>query len=129
MWKGKNDWDKEHDRIAFIEVNARFTGGLATPIVAGFDIPWVLYSLAMTGQFGEPIDISIGTKTKWILGDVITLVGRLMSLKLKRSEIKQALSFKGFDAFDDYRKDDRRAIWGEMTYYWGKLIKNGKLNP
>lgn len=122
-------WDKEHDRIAFIEVNARFTGGLATPIVAGFDIPWVLYSLAMTGQFGEPIDISIGTKTKWILGDVITLVGRLMSLKLKQSEIKQALSFKGFDAFDDYRKDDRRAIWGEMTYYWGKLIKNGKLNP
>lgn len=122
-------WDKENDRIAFIEVNARFTGGLATPIVAGFDIPWVLYSLSMTGQFDEPIDIRIGTKTKWILGDIITLVGRLASLKLRRSEIKQALMFKGFDAFDDYCKDDRRAIRGEMSYYFVKLIKNGKINP
>lgn len=122
-------WDKENDRIAFIEVNARFTGGLATPMVAGFDIPWVLYSLATTGQFEEPINVRIGTRTKWILGDIITLVGRLASMKLRRSEIKQVLSFKGFDAFDDYRKDDRGAIWGEMSYYLGKLIKNGKLNP
>mgnify|MGYP002623463716 FL=1 len=122
-------WDKENGRIAFIEVNARFTGGLATPMVAGFDIPWVLYSLATTGQFEEPINVRIGTRTKWILGDIITLVGRLASMKLRRSEIKQALSFRGFDAFDDYRRDDRRAIWGEMSYYLGKLVKNGKLNP
>lgn len=122
-------WDKEKGQIAFIEVNARFTGGLATPMVAGFDIPWVLYSLATTGRYDEPITIRMGTKTKWILGDIITLVGRLTSLKLRRAEIRQALSFKGFDAFDDYRKDDCRAIWGEMSYYLGKLIKNGKLNP
>ena len=122
-------WDKENDRIAFIEVNARFTGGLATPMVAGFDIPWVLYSLATTGRYDEPINVRIGTRTKWILGDIITLVGRLSSLKFRRSEIKQALTFKGFDAFDDYRNDDRKAILGEMSYYLGKLIKNGKLNP
>lgn len=122
-------WDKEKGQIAFIEVNARFTGGLATPMVAGFDIPWVLYSLATTGRYDEPINVRVGTKTKWILGDIITLVGRLTSLKFRRAEIRQALSFKGFDAFDDYRKDDRRAIRGEMSYYLGKLIKNGKLNP
>ena len=122
-------WDKENDHIAFIEVNARFTGGLATPVAAGFDIPWVLYSLATTGHYENPIIVRIGTRTKWILGDIITIVGRLASMRLRRPEIKQALSFKGFDAFDDYRKDDRRAIWGEMSYYLGKLIKNGKLNP
>ena len=116
-------------RMAFIEVNARFTGGLATPITAGFDIPWIVYSLATTGSYDKPINIRVGTRTKWILGDVITLVGRLFSLKFNRQEWKQALTFKGFDAFDDYRKDDRRAIWGEMMYYLGKLIKNGKLNP
>ncbi|MBR1461762.1 MAG: ATP-grasp domain-containing protein [Prevotella sp.] len=122
-------WDKENGQIAFIEVNARFTGGLATPVTAGFDIPWVVYTLATTGHYDEPINVKVGTKTKWILGDIITLVGRTLSFKFKRQEWKQALKFRGFDAFDDYRKDDRRAIWGEMSYYLGKLIKNGKLNP
>lgn len=122
-------FDPEAGRVAFIEINARFTGGLATPITAGFDIPWVMYSLATTGHYGEPINVRIGTRTKWILGDIITLVGRLFSFKFNRQEWKQALAFKGFDAYDDYRSDDRSAIWGEMTYYLGKLVKSGKLNP
>ncbi len=122
-------YDPETGECAFIEVNARFTGGLATPVTAGFDIPWIVYSLATTGKYEEPIKVRIGTRTKWILGDVITLVGRFFSFKFNGKEWKQALTFKSFDAYDDYRKDDRRAIWGEMSYYLGKLIKNGKLNP
>lgn len=122
-------YDPKSGEVAFIEVNARFTGGLATPVTAGFDIPWVLYSLATTGMYNEPIDIKIGTRTKWILGDVITLVGRMFSFSFNWREWKQALTFRGFDAFDDYRKDDCKAIRGEMSYYLGKLVKNGKLNP
>lgn len=122
-------YDPKTGVAAFIEVNARFTGGLATPVAAGFDIPWVVYSLAMTGRYDEPINVKAGTRTKWILGDIITIVGRLFALKFNRQEWKQALKFKGFEAFDDYRKDDRRAIGGEMSYYLGKLIKSGKLNP
>ena len=122
-------YDSATGQVAFIEVNARFTGGLATPVTAGFDIPWVVYTLATTGGYEESINVKIGTRTKWILGDIITLVGRTLSFKFNRQEWKQALTFRGFDAFDDYRKDDRRAIWGEMSYYLGKLIKNGKLNP
>lgn len=122
-------YEPETGKIAFIEVNARFTGGLATPITAGFDIPWIIYSLATTGRYDDPINVKIGTRTKWILGDIITLVGRLFSFNFKRQEWKQALTFKGFDAFDDYRNDDRRAVCGEMSYYFRKLIKNGKLNP
>ena len=122
-------YDSESGRAAFIEVNARFTGGLATPITAGFDIPWILWKLATEGKFDEPITTRIGTKTKWILGDIITLVGRLLSFKFSWSEMKQVFKFRGFDAFDDYRKDDKKAILGEMAYYFEKLVKNRKLNP
>lgn len=122
-------YDPSSGRVAFIEINARFTGGIATPITAGFDIPWVLYTLATSGRYSTPINLKVGTRTKWILGDIITLVGRLFSLNFNKQEWRQALTFNGFDAYDDYRKDDRRAIWGEMLYYFGKLIKNGKLNP
>jgi hypothetical protein len=47
---------------------------------------------------------------------------------LSRKELSQLLDFD-FDAFDDFRKDDKRAILGEMSYYFEKLIKNRKLNP
>lgn len=122
-------YDPVTGKAAFIEVNARFTGGLATPVTAGFDIPWIVYSLSTTGHYTDEIQLKVGTRTKWILGDIITLVGRLLSFKFNRQEWKQAMRFSGFDAFDDYCKDDRRAILGEMSYYFGKLIKNGKLNP
>lgn len=122
-------YDPVTGKAAFIEVNARFTGGLATPITAGFDIPWVVYSLATSSRYDEPIDMKVGTRTKWILGDIITLVGRTISLKFNMQEWKQTLTFRGFDAYDDYRSDDRSAILGEMSYYLGKLVKNRKLNP
>lgn len=122
-------YDSETGKAAFIEVNARFTGGLATPVAAGFDIPWVVYKLAAEGRFDEPCDARVGTKTKWILGDMITLVGRLVKLKFVGKEMRQVMKFRGFDAFDDFCKDDKRAILGEMGYYLGKLVKNRKLNP
>ena len=122
-------YDPETGKAAFIEVNARFTGGLATPVAAGFNIPWAVYKLATEGRYDEPCDARIGTKTKWILGDVITLVGRLVKLRFNGRELCQLARFRGFDAFDDFRWDDKRAILGEMGYYFGKLVKSGKLNP
>ena len=122
-------YDPENNRIAYIETNARFTGGLATPVAAGFDIPWIVYKLATEGKYTEPINVRIGTRTKWILGDVITLVGRIVKMKWNPKELKCVFSFSGFDAFDDFCKEDKKAILGEFGYYWGKLVKNGKLNP
>lgn len=122
-------YDAENNKIAYIETNARFTGGLATPVAAGFDIPWIVYKLATEGKYTEPINIRIGTRTKWILGDIITLVGRILKFKWNLSELRRVFSFSGFDAYDDFCKDDKRAILGEFSYYFGKLLKNGKLNP
>lgn len=122
-------YDAENNKIAYIETNARFTGGLATPVAAGFDIPWIVYKLATEGKYTEPINVRIGTRTKWILGDIITLVGRILNFKWNLSELRRVFSFSGFDAYDDFCKDDKRAILGEFSYYFGKLLKNGKLNP
>lgn len=122
-------YDAENNKIAYIETNARFTGGLATPVAAGFDIPWIVYKLVTEGKYTEPINVRIGTRTKWILGDIITLVGRILKFKWNISELRRVFSFSGFDAYDDFCKDDKRAILGEFSYYFGKLLKNGKLNP
>ena len=34
-----------------------------------------------------------------------------------------------YNSFNDYFKDDKRAILGEFGYYLSKFVKNGKLNP
>lgn len=120
--------NEETGEAAFIEVNARFTGGLATPMAAGFDIPYIVYSLFTNGKYEQPINLKVGTKTKWILGDVIALVSKIVQRTLTKKEFKQIKSWD-FDAFDDFRKDDKRAILGECRYYLNKLIKNKKLNP
>lgn len=122
-------YDSTSGRCAYIETNARFTGGIATPITAGFDIPWVLYRLATEGRYDAPIHVKTGTRTKWILGDIITMVGRVLSMRWNFREMRQVFSFSGFDAFDDYYADDRKAIIGELSYYFAKLVKNRKLNP
>ena len=124
------DWkvNEQSGNAVFIEVNARFTGGLATPMAGGFDIPGVVYELFTKGIYTTPIEIKIGTKTKWILGDIIALVTKIIGRTLKKSELKQILSWD-FDAFDDFRKEDAKAIIGEFLYYFIKLVKNRKLNP
>lgn len=116
------------NKAVFIEVNTRFTGGLATPMAAGFDIPFIVYSLFTTGQYANPISLKYGTQTKWILGDLIALVTKVIGRTLKKQELRQIMSWD-FDAFDDFRKDDRKAIVGEFAYYFMKLVKNRKLNP
>ena len=120
--------DEKTGIAKFIEINARYTGGLATPMAAGFDIPYIHYCLSTGKEFNKDFFVRVGTKTKWLLGDVITFVGRLVSFKLSWKEFSQLLDFD-FDAYDDFRKDDKRAILGEIRYYFEKLIKNRKLNP
>lgn len=121
--------DDKTGRIAFIETNPRFTGGLATPIAAGFDIPNMLHELYINPDYKPKVELKTGTKTKWILGDGIALVDSIVHGKFSKHALKTAFNFKGFDAFDDYDKKDRRAILGELSYYLSKLIKNRKLNP
>lgn len=120
--------NEETGAIAFIEVNTRYTGGLATPIAAGFDIPYIHYCLVTDGKYEQPISVKTGTKTKWILGDIIALVTKLSQRTLKKNELKQILKWR-FDGYDDFSNDDKKAILGEMAYYFNKLVKNRKLNP
>lgn len=121
--------DSASGNVGFIEANPRFTGGIATPIAAGFDIPYLLYNFQLSPIVETPISTRIGTKTKWILGDIIALADSIVNKHISWNVIKKTFSFRGFDAFDDFDKNDKKAILGEFHYYLSKLIKNGKLNP
>ncbi len=120
-------YDEKTGRIAFLEINARYTGGLATQITSGFNIP-LIHCNILLGKNPPPLRIKIGTKTKWILGDLITLITRISKMNLSKDELKLIMNFK-YDSFDDFDKEDKKAFLGEVFYYLTKFLKYRELNP
>jgi len=111
----------------FIEVNPRLWGSLALPVSAGFDIPWVLYNLALGNSIKGELP-KIGVKSRWILGDMITSVGLMKHGKID-SAINALMPVK--DAvYDDWFSDDPMAFFGQAGYYGWKFIQSGlNTNP
>lgn len=117
------------EEAAFIEVNARSRVVLQRlSQLVSTSLGWCINWLRRV-DLTHFVTHASAPKRSGYWGDVITVVGRLVKLKFNCAELRQAMKFSGFDAFDDFRKEDKRAILGEMGYYLGKLVKNGKLNP
>lgn len=53
-----------------MEVNARFWGSLQLAIDAGVDFPYLLYRLATGEQLERITQYTIGTRNRWLLGDL-----------------------------------------------------------
>ena len=85
--------------------------------------------LFRSGYYKDSCDAIVSVKTKWILGDIITLVGRIINLNFQKKEMTQIAKFRGFNGYDDFQINDTRAFLGEIIYYFSKLLKNRKLNP
>lgn len=120
-------YDEETDQAWFIEINPRYWGSLPLPVAAGLSIPYWHYCIATNTPF-EVNDYKEGIVSKWILGECITLVERIVKRKLTWAEFKSIVSFKA-DNYDDLKKDDIKAFFGELLYYFLKLVKSRKLNP
>lgn len=120
-------YDEEKDQAWFIEINPRYWGSLPLPIAAGLSIPYWHYCIATNTPF-EVKDYKEGVESKWVLGELMTLVERITKFKLTWKELKSILNCRS-DNYDDLKRDDLKAFLGEMLYYFMKLIKSGKLNP
>ncbi len=120
-------YDEPSGQAWFIEINPRYWGSLPLPIASGLSLPYWHYCIAMGTPF-EVCDYKEGVVSKWILGDIIALVERIVSRKLTWKEFKSFLVFNA-DNYDDFKKDDPKAFIGELVYYLSKLIKSRKLNP
>ncbi|MCB2173672.1 ATP-grasp domain-containing protein [bacterium] len=75
--------DLRDDTPKLMEINGRFWGSLQLAIDAGVDFPRLLVEAAM-GDRVEPISsYKIGTRTRWLLGDIDSLLMMLFRSKKK----------------------------------------------
>lgn len=56
-----------------IEVNGRFWGSLQLAIDAGVDFPWLVYQLAVGAKLDDIAAYTVGTRSRWLLGDLAAL--------------------------------------------------------
>lgn len=110
-----------------MEINTRFWGSLQLAVDAGVDFPWLLYQMAC----GEPVnpvqDYKVGSRLRWVLGDLdslyLVLRDREYSLGKK---VRAILRFLRPDPFrtrhEVNRWGDLGPFWWELKQYWRDLV-------
>jgi predicted ATP-grasp superfamily ATP-dependent carboligase len=70
-------YDVRTDRYIFIEINPRFSGGLPTVIMAGFEAPFMLWQSRFEPEKMRPVNYRAGLRTRILGGDANWLLGML----------------------------------------------------
>lgn len=89
-------------RAYFLECNPRFSGGLASSIASGFDLPRLLLDAAQGRPLPDPAGLKLrtGVRTQSVSGSIAYLKRRRRQGKLTAGDIL-ALLFSGARAYDD----------------------------
>jgi len=120
--------DKREGRAKFMEVNGRFWGSLQLAIDAGVNFPLLLYRLALGESVPAQRDYRVGIKSRWLLGDLDSLLIRLRGRNWPnglpgsdRSKLKATLDFlklyESNSCFDVLRFGDLGPGWFEFKDY------------
>lgn len=125
------------DGIPYLmEVNGRFWGSLQLAIDAGVDFPWLLYQLASGREPDKINEYAIGTRCRWLMGDLARLCKVIASNggspwlrqpgKL-RSLLQFLNLFERSSRYEVNRWDDPRPFLFELTRSL-RQFRNGALN-
>ncbi len=72
-----------------IEVNTRFWGSLQLAVDAGVDFPYLMYKLAVNKEIHEVSEYKVGSKLRWYLGDLDSL---LITFKSKEFNFQKKIA-------------------------------------
>ncbi len=102
-------YDPASGKFWLMEINGRYWGSLFVAAKAGLDFPYYEWQLAH-GQKPEPPErYAVGTKARWLSGDIMRLVGILSGPQLgfnRPSPLREILLF-----FLHFSPHIRHAVW------------------
>jgi predicted ATP-grasp superfamily ATP-dependent carboligase len=111
-----------------MEVNGRFWGSLQLAIDAGIDFPAIYFRLACGDNVPPQLDYRAGVQSRWLLGDLDSLVTRIRSSEQQQRLYYSPVSrfracanfchFYGKDLhYDVFSMNDLRPGWEEWKQY------------
>jgi predicted ATP-grasp superfamily ATP-dependent carboligase len=122
--------DVSTGRHFLMEVNGRFWGSLQLAIDAGVDFPFLLYELARRREIPEAPGYRVGTKSRWLLGDLDHLVARLLNsdraLCLAEGAPSRLSTLVNFLKFAEPGLRYEVASTGDPGPFWHELRQYGR---
>ena len=130
-WHGmfNTDWICDDDGVPrLIDINGRLSGGVAVPTLAGMDLPWLWYQVAIGAEVIEPMAQQQGVRVRWLLGDGIGLVEHVITGKAR--EALSILRPVPGCRHDDFSWRDPLPLFGEgADYFWKFARSRGSTRP
>lgn len=125
--------DRRDGRAKLMEINGRFWGSLQLSIDAGVNFPLILYRLACGEKVLPQFGYKVGTRCRWLLGDLDSLSIRLRrawppgSPRPSGSKFHACCEFLKFYEtnlhYDVGRFGDLRPGWFELKAYLPALVR------
>jgi predicted ATP-grasp superfamily ATP-dependent carboligase len=113
-----------------IDVNPRFWGSLVQAIASGVDFPFMLYRIAVEGDVEQVQGFKTGISTRWLGGDLRTLLPLLKRAPSKRKFAEEFfLPLNKATLYDDFSWKDPLPIWVWAFDAVFRIIKNRSLEP
>ena len=120
--------DARDGREKLMEVNGRFWGSLQLAIDAGIDFPAIYFRLVCGENVPPQLEYRSGVKSRWLLGDLDSLVTRLRSSEQQQRQYYSSISrlracadfcrFTGKDLhYDVFSMRDLGPGWEEWKQY------------
>ena len=130
-WHGmfNTDWICDDEGVPrLIDINGRLSGGVAVPTLAGMDLPWLWYQVAIgADEIVMPFQ-KTGVSVRWLLGDAIGMVEHLLTGK-GREALSILRPVPGC-RHDDFSWADPFPLIGQATdYLWKFLRARGSIRP
>ena len=125
-WHGmfNTDWICDDEGVPrLIDINGRLSGGVAVPTLAGMDLPWLWYQLAIGRETVETLRQQTGVRVRWLLGDAIGLVEHILAGKAR--EALAILRPVPGCRHDDFAWSDPLPLLGEAADYFWKFTRAG----
>lgn len=130
-WHGmfNTDWICDDDGVPhLIDINGRLSGGVAVPTLAGMDLPWLWYQVAIGAKNIEPMRQQKNVRVRWLLGDAIGLVEHALGGKAR--EALSILRPVPGCRHDDFSLSDPIPLFGEaIDYFWKFARARGSTRP
>lgn len=123
------DWLRDSDGTArLIDINGRLGGATALTYIAGMDMPYLWYRVALGETEIPENDIKIGAKARWILGDTLGMIDSLR--KGEWGECLDVMTPVSGCSHDDFDIRDPAPFFFQAADYLRKfIVAGGSLNP
>jgi predicted ATP-grasp superfamily ATP-dependent carboligase len=120
--------DESTGEFWFIEANPRYWGTSPHDFDCGLELPYYQYCFANDIPFEPVREYRDRIKSRWLIGDGISLINTIRAGRRKTRTIGEYFRFDD-DHFMDLKLDDPAAFLWEAMYYASKFLSSRSTNP